>query len=215
MNKKDILFLSIIFLVSIAVFFITRYYSGRNDVTVYFPDEIKLDLAGYPFRGEEKAVITIIELSDFECPYSKLVQPTLDTLHKHLDGLIKHYFKPRAIHDDDIRQLRSRAVLAAKRQNKYWEMKRELFAIDINEEGPEYQKVLKDKIFKSAKQINLNMETFKNDIDSREIKNELRTINKETDRYGLNAVPTLIIDGTIIQGKRGFDSYLDIIEKKL
>lgn len=215
MKFKKVLFCIILFLMACGTFFITRYISVREHVSAYFPEEIHLDLAGYPCRGKENAPVTIIELSDFECRYSKSIQLTLDTLHKNLDGVIKQYFKPRPIYSDEFHQLRSRAVLAANRQGRYWEMKKELFAIEPDKKDRGKKKLMMDKIIEKARVLNLDIEKFKKDINSGEVKKELRLIIKETDGFGITTVPTLFINGTIVTGKRGFDAYLDIIEKKL
>ncbi len=196
-------------------FFVTRHYSELLKVTVYFQDEIQLDLDGYPSKGSENAPVTIIEISDFECQHSKKVQETLDTLHTNLEGVIKHYFKPRSIFEDETRQLCSRAVLAAKKQDKYWEMKEVLFDIDIDEKHPEYHSKLMDAIMENALACNLDMDIFRKDFTSPGIKKEQRLINREMDKYGLNTVPTLLINGTMVKGRRGFEDYLDIIESKL
>ncbi len=214
-NKKNIIFSFFLIIVIGVTFFVTRHYAGILNTTVYFQDEIHLDLSGYSFRGVENAPVTIIELSDFECRHSGKVQSTLDTLHKHLEGVIKHYFKPRSIFEDDTRQLCSRAVLAAKKQDKYWVMKRALFEIDIDEKSPDYHERLMDRIMEKALQCNLDMDIFKKDFNSREITREQQMINREADKYGLTTVPTLLINGTMVKGNRDFDYYLDVIEGKL
>jgi predicted DsbA family dithiol-disulfide isomerase len=143
------------------------------------------------------------------------MQLTLDTLHKNLGGLIKHYFKPRPIYDDKIRQLRSRAVLAAKQQGKYWEMKHELFSIDIDQENRGNKKFLKEAIFEKARDIGLDINKFRKDLNSRAIRKELRSITDEADTYGITTVPTLFINGTMIVGYHSFNYYLDVIVQKL
>jgi len=214
-KKKLFIILLPALTISLATFFLTRYYSVKKEVTVYFPDEIDLALAEYPVRGDPNAPVTIIELCDFECPYSKALQPTLDTLHDYLQGVIKHYFKPQIIFTGKEKRFRARAVLAAKRQGKYWEMKKALFSIDLDKKNKSFKKSILPEIIKKAKECNLDIQTFQKDFHSREISRELRSIIVESDKYGIDFVPTLFINGKIIQGKHGFEDYLDIIEKAL
>jgi protein-disulfide isomerase len=211
MKKDNIKFILLVAVLSFVIFHITRNSSEKEIVNVYFPEEINIDLSGYPFRGNENGKFTIIELSSFECKNSKALQPVLDTLHAYLKGNIKHYFKPRPVYRGDILQMKSRAVLAAKFQGKYWEMKRELFTITVEKDSKNRRKILRNKIIDRAERHSLDIKKFKKDLQSKEIKRELQSAIKFYDKKGLKSVPTLFINGRIILGVRDIDYYLDVI----
>ena len=79
-----------------------------------------LDLSDSPSLGPSDAPITIIEFSDFQCPFCARVVPTLRTLMAQYPTQIKWVFKnfPLDFHADS--KLAHQAVLAAGRQGKFW-----------------------------------------------------------------------------------------------
>ena len=213
-KKKLLIVWGTLVLLTGIVFFTTRYYSVRQDVAVYLPQDINIDLAGFPFTGNEQGAITIVEYSDFLCPFSRQLQATLDTLHTNMGTIFKHYFKPRPIFEEEPRKLLARAVLAAKRQNKYWEMKKALFtiAIDTIKNNPQF---LMEAVLQKALETGCDGVVFTKDISSREIRDEQSAITKEADTYGVDIVPTLFINGTMYPGKNDFNYYLKIIVKEM
>src|SRR5947199_7171298 len=79
-------------------------------------------------KGSSKALITIVEFSDFQCPFSARSTATLDQLFKEYLGEIRFYFRhtPLPFHIDA--PLAAEAALAAEAQGKFWEMHDKLFA---------------------------------------------------------------------------------------
>ncbi|HSQ42278.1 MAG TPA: thioredoxin domain-containing protein [Fibrobacteraceae bacterium] len=106
--------------------------------------------------GNPNAPITIVEFSDFQCPYCSRVAPILDSLMlKHPKELRMIYkFFPLPFHKNA--PAAAAAAIAAQAQGKFWEFR---FAI------ASHNKELSEETFlKVAKEIGLNVEKFKKDM---------------------------------------------------
>src|SRR5438034_8565405 len=86
-----------------------------------------IPLVGTP-KGPKKAPVTIVEFSDFQCPFSARATATVDQLFKEYIGEIRFYFRhsPLPFHTDA--HLAAEAALAAESQGKFWEMHDKLYA---------------------------------------------------------------------------------------
>lgn len=87
-----------------------------------------VDLGDAPIRGKSDAKITLVEFSDFQCPFCGRSAPTVERILKEYEGNVrvayKHYplgFHPRA-------QITAEASECAKDQGKFWEFHDQLFA---------------------------------------------------------------------------------------
>src|SRR2546423_1876560 len=98
----------------------------------------RIPLVGLP-RGAPVAPVTIVEFSDFQCPYCGRVTPTVDELFKAYPGRLRLYFRhfPLPFHADA--PLASEAALAADAQGKFWQMHDKLFADQQALKGPDLE----------------------------------------------------------------------------
>jgi protein-disulfide isomerase len=78
-------------------------------------------------RGPRHAPITIVEFSNFHCPFCSRVSPTLERLRRQYPGQIKRVFKHYPMPFDRRAILPHEAALAAGEQGKFWEMHDLLF----------------------------------------------------------------------------------------
>lgn len=96
------------------------------------PQSVSLDLSNRPFRGKQDAPVTIVEITDYECPFcSRHAQQTLPQIEKEYiaTGKVKYYvidLPLESIHRNAFKA--AVAVRCANEQGKYWEMHDRLFA---------------------------------------------------------------------------------------
>ena len=115
--------------------------------------------AGKSFsKGGKNALVTIVEFSDFQCPYCKRVVDTLKKINETYKDQVRVVFKhnPLPFHKDA--PLASQAAIAAGAQGKFWEMHDKLFA--------NMRALKRDNLEKYAAELGLDMARFKTDIDS-------------------------------------------------
>lgn len=122
--------------------------------------EYKIDAGNSPVLGDKTAKVTIVEFSDFQCPYSQRFHPVINDVMKaypkDVNYLLKNY--PLEFHPNAKPAVK--AALAAGAQGKYWEMVEALFqnGKDLGEE----------KYKELAKAIGINVDKFMKDLKEKD-----------------------------------------------
>src|SRR2546428_619705 len=127
----------------------------------------KVILGDPPMKGDEEAKVTIIEFSDFQCPYCGRAIDLLKQVESKYGKDVRFAFKnnPLPMHPDA--PYAARAALAAGKQGKFWQMHDKLFEAN-NSRQPDALKAA--KIDRMASEIGLDLERFHKDIDAPEMK---------------------------------------------
>ncbi|NBS41585.1 DsbA family protein [bacterium] len=102
-------------------------------------------------RGDENAPVTIIEYSDFQCPFCDRFHPTLEQIMKDYDGKVRWVYRyfPLSFHPEA--QNASIAAECAGQQNKFWEMADALFTNQSTLGADLYKKLAADLGLDAAK----------------------------------------------------------------
>src|SRR4029079_8611265 len=165
-----------------------------------------IPLAGVP-KGSAKAPITIVEFSDFQCPFSARSTPTLDELFRQYLGDIRFYFRqlPLPFHPDA--PLAAEAALAAEAQGKFWEMHDKLFASSRN--------LQRSDLDKYAGELGLDMEKFAQALDTRAFKSRVEQDVELAAKVGARGTPCFFINGRKLVGAQPADAFKAIIDEEL
>jgi protein-disulfide isomerase len=166
-----------------------------------------VDLSRSPTRGSKEAPVTIVEFSDMQCPFCARVAPTLVELMDQYPGQIKWVFKnfPLPFHSDS--ELAHRALLAAGRQGKFWEMHDLIFSDQHN--------IKRDDLLLKARSLNLDMGGFVADLDNEDLKQRVTADVNDGIRSNVTATPTFFINGTEYSGALSLDRFRAIIAREL
>ena len=158
-------------------------------------------------KGAANAKVTIVEFSEFQCPFCKRVNPTMDQIMKDYAGKVRIVFKhnPLSFHKDA--PLASQAALAAGKQGKFWEMHDMLFE--------NQQAIQAADIDKYAQEIGLNMTKFKADLESDEIKKQIAADQALANEVGARGTPTFFINGRKLRGAQPFEQFKTLIDEEL
>ena len=169
-----------------------------------------ISLEQEPTLGSSAASLTIIEFTDFECPFcAKFHQETFPQIKKeYIDtGKVKIVVKnfPLSIHKNA--QIAAEAGECAFEQEKFWEYKDTLFK---NQEALEV-----DDLKKYARDLGLDSQKFDNCLDSGKYKDEVQADLKEGEEAGVTGTPTFLIEEKEIVGAQPFSEFQKIVEEKL
>ncbi len=165
------------------------------------------DLTPDIFIGPKDAPVSVIEFSDFQCPFCAKVSPTIHQVLKQYPGQVKWVFKhfPLGFHPDA--PLAHEASLAAGAQGKFWEMHDLLFS---------NQRALKrEDLIKYAKQLGLDLDRFLDALDSGKYRTIVEQDKAEGARLGVRGTPTFFINGRRLVGAQPFSAFASLIEKEL
>lgn len=157
--------------------------------------------------GPEDAAVTIVEFSDFQCPYCARVIPTLESLIEEFGGRIRIAFRhnPLPFHTDA--PLASQAALAAGEQGKFWEMHNLLF---------ENQGALdRASIERYAEQLGLDMAAFRRFLDESSGQATIDADQALAARVGARGTPNFFINGRSLRGAQPIERFREMINEEL
>jgi len=170
-------------------------------------DPIPVPIAGAPMTGPADAPITLVEFSDFQCPYCMLATPQLQAVLKAYPKEVRLIFKefPLDIHSQAA--FAAAAAVAAQKQGKFWAMHDALFSHRTDLHRP--------AILALASSIGLDMKRFETDLDSDEVRKAVAHDVEEGFNLGVMSTPTLFIDGMHFNGPIRLDVLKPILEAEL
>jgi predicted DsbA family dithiol-disulfide isomerase len=149
--------------------------------------EVEIELEGAPSRGSPMAPVTIVEFSDFECPYCGQAHPILAHVMDELEGRVRLVFRhfPLSAHPNAMPA--ARAAIAAGNQGKFWEMHDMLF---------EHQGQLEeDDLARYAEELGLDMARFRTDLASAETQRVIERDRELGERLGVEGTPSFFVNG--------------------
>lgn len=168
---------------------------------------VKVDLNNAPTQGPEDAPITIVEFSDFQCPFCGRVVPTVKQILKDYPGKIRFAFRQNPLPFHQNAQSAAKASLAANEQGKFWQMHDLLF---------ENQRDLSDdSILKLAKQAGLNMDKFQKSWKSNKFDAQIAEDINFARNNGATGTPGFFINGVLVTGAQPVDAFKVVIDKLL
>jgi len=167
----------------------------------------QIDLEHAPTRGPATAPISLVEFSDFECPYCAMTAPVVRQLLAAYPAQVRFAFKhyPLPMHKES--PLAHEASLAAGDQGKFWEMHDLLFA------GQD--KLTRDDLMAKAKQLNLDVPRFTKDLDTHRFKPQVESDRQEGNRLGVDGTPFFFINGHAISGGADLADFKKLIDAAL
>ena len=155
-------------------------------------------LAG-PSQGGDKPLVTILEISDFQCPFCSRVLPTIKQILDTYGDKVRVVWVNQPLPFHKRAKPAAIAALAAHRQGKFWEMHDKLFA---------NMKQLTDANFDIwAKELGLDMAKFKKDMADPVIGKKVDNDQKVANALGARGTPAFLINGKLVTGARPFAAF--------
>jgi len=166
------------------------------------------------FKGTADATLSVVEYSDFQCPYCKNYQPVIDSLVSEFGNHIKLVYRAfplRSIHPNA--QIAAQAAESASLQGKFWEMHDKLFE---NQEAWSKQSSSDAKTsFESyAKELGLDLEKYKDDFGSSAVKNAIDDSYQSGMDSGVQGTPTIFVDNVKVADS-SLENLRSLIREKL
>ncbi|MCB1190131.1 MAG: thioredoxin domain-containing protein [Leptospiraceae bacterium] len=186
----------------------------REDFKVSFQmEEIKkerINVAenGNPSTGPKDAKITIIEFSDFDCPFCKRSQGVNQKLREKYKDKIRWVFRDYPLPFHPNAMFAHVAANCAIPQNKYWEY----FKIIFEHSGS----LEKENVIELAGKAGLDMEKFNKCIENdAPIQAEIQKDIADGQSVGVNGTPMFFINGITVEGAQPIEAFESIIEEEL
>jgi hypothetical protein len=170
------------------------------------PEQVAVKHA--PCKGPSDAPVTMVVFSDFQCPFCGMAVALTDEVLKHAGDRLRVCFKQwplTRIHK--YAQLAAQAAVAAQLQGKFWPMHDVMYA---------HQKALeREDLLDYAREVGLDMERFRQDLDSAQVIERVKQDAAEADRLELTGTPTFLINGRRMTDPKTVPDFLDWIAEAI
>ncbi len=138
-------------------------------------------------KGDKDGKVTIVEFSDFQCPFSARFHPVINEVLKAYPKGVKFIYKNFPLSFHPQAEPAARASLAAREQGKYWEM------VDLLYQN---QQTLGEETYKKlAQQLGLNVEKFMKDYNDPKMKEHIQQDMNEAQTAEVRGTPTFYLNG--------------------
>lgn len=185
----------------------------KNPVEVFFakPKRPVFDvkIGNAPFKGNEDAKVTIVEFSDFQCPFCSKGAKLINELEKKYGKKIKIAFKnfPLPFHN----QAKDAAIasLCAKEQDAkaFWKIHDIMFA--------DQSKLDAVSLGQAAKKIGIKEKDFSACLETKKFQAQVEADMAEGQELGVKSTPTFFVNGQLIAGAQGIEVFSEIIDEAL
>jgi len=163
-----------------------------------------------PVKGSKDAPVTIIEFSDFQCPYcGRFYQQTLPLIEENYikTGKVKIVYRDFPLSFHQYAQKAAEAAECAHEQGKFWEYHDKLF---------ENQNALDVASLKQyASELGLDAQKFNDCLDSGKKASEVQKDFNDGSMYGVSGTPTFFINGIPLVGAQPYSVFEQIINQEL
>jgi protein-disulfide isomerase len=181
----------------------------RKHQVKYIIEPLRTPIAATgPSRGPATAPVTIVEFSDFECPFCERLNPALAQVRKEFGDQVRIVFRQfplSSIHPNA--QKAAEASLCANDQGKFWEMHDALFA--------DRSRLPIAELKKTAATLKMDAKKFDACLDSGKYAEQVKTDLREGMQAGVTGTPALFINGRPLSGAVPFEEIAKIVRDEL
>jgi protein-disulfide isomerase len=170
----------------------------------------RVPVDGSPSKGPADALVTIVESSDFQCPFCKRVAPTLKQLEEAYPGKVRFVFKHNPLSIHPLAMNAALAAEAARAQGgdaRFWAMHDALFDASpaLEEAG----------LYAAAQKIGLDLAQFKAALAAGAGRDRVERDQRLVTSLGATGTPAFFINGRKISGAYPLDAFKKIVDEEL
>ena len=166
------------------------------------------DLKGRPSEGPENAPVTLVEFSDYHCPFCGRVEPTIDKLMETYKGKIRKVWRhyPLPFHKGADRT--HAAAECAHEQGKFWDYHKKLFAsLGLNKDDA--------TLIKFAEELKLDKGKFEQCLTSNKYIPLVQQEIAKGAQYGVRGTPATFVNGELVSGAQPYENFEKVVKKYL
>lgn len=156
------------------------------------------------YSGNKDAKTVLVEYSDFQCPACGAFYPIVKQLVADNSSKLKLVYRNFPLQQHANARIAAYAAEAAGKQGKYWEMHDKIFE---NQNSWSEQTNARDIMIKYTLDLKLNVDQFKKDIDSKEIKDKVDGDYQSGVDSNIDSTPTFFLNGKKMLPPNSFDDF--------
>jgi protein-disulfide isomerase len=156
--------------------------------------------------GPKDAPVTIVEYSDFQCPFCKRGHSTMDQVLKEYNGKVRLVFKDfpiDRIHPLAMPSAKMYEAIALQDVDKATKFKDMVFnqQDELNQKGEKF-------LEEAAKKVGANVAKAKKDADGEEVTKRIAADRAEAEKFGFSGTPGYLINGISLKGAYPYDEFV-------
>ncbi len=171
------------------------------------PQRVDMQVADAPVKGPDNAPVTLVEFSDFECPYCSSVTPTLKKITETYGDKVRIAFRQYPLGFHAKAQKAAEASLCAREQGKFWEMHDAMFA--------DQKKLEVAQLKTTAAGLEVDTAKFDECLDSGKFADAVKKDFDAGQAAGVSGTPAFFINGRMIEGAVPYDQLAAVIDDEL
>jgi protein-disulfide isomerase len=187
--------------------------TNKKPVEVYIPKPRRptfpVEVGNAPTFGDKNAKVTIVEYSDFQCPFCSKGAEVLKKIKKKYGDKVQVAFKNFPLPFHNHAEQAAVAGLCANEQSPklFWKMHDEMFE---NQESLDT-----DGLKKMAKKVGLKSDEFEKCLSENKTLPQVRADMEEGRKLKVKSTPTFFINGQLINGAQPIEVFSEIIDEEL
>jgi protein-disulfide isomerase len=160
-----------------------------------------------PSRGPEDAPITIVEFSDFQCPFCRRVLPTLEQVMEKYPGQVRVVYRNLPLRSHKRARPAAEAALCANDQGQFWPYHDMLF---------ENTRQLSDEdLLRYAGEVGLDSDQFQACYDEQRFAQQVSDDMAAARAAGANGTPAFFVNGVLLSGAKPPADFFRVIDAEL
>ena len=171
------------------------------------PPRVQVSLDDDPSKGPVGAPITIVEFSDFQCPFCGRAETSVEDVLKKYGDKVRLVYRDYPLSFHPNAENAAMASECAHEQGKYWEMHNAMFSNQA--------KLAVNDLVDTAGSIGMDKDKFKSCLDSGKYRAEVQHDFQDGQKYGVTGTPTFFINGIMLVGAQPPEKFTEIIDREL
>jgi len=170
-----------------------------------------------PSWGPEDAPVTIIEFSEFLCPYcQRFALQTLPQIREAYEGEVRYVYRDFIVHGEPATKI-SEATECADDQDKFWEYHDHLWEnySTLGQQAQTGMDALTTTLKGYASDLGLDTATFNDCLDTGKRTAEVQKDSQDARAYGVTGTPAFFVNGQLVSGAQPFSVFQQVIDAAL
>jgi protein-disulfide isomerase len=170
-------------------------------------DPVRIATTGSPATGPTNAKVTLVEFSDFECPFCAKAAAEVRNVLNAYPNDVRLIYKQFPLPMHPHAQTAALASLAADEQGKFWDLYYKMFA--------NYRQLSQENILKWAAELGVNVDKFKADMQSGKNQATVKKDLEDGELAGVSGTPTFFVNGKRYNGPVDLASLKPILDQEI
>lgn len=216
-RTKWMKWVGVVVVLGAVVFGVAKLSDGPKpyDGPIVEQGDLQLTADEWSQGGDENALVTLVEYSDFQCPACRVYSTLVHDLAEHFEGdvrVVYRHFPLRSIHP--LANLAAQAAEAAGAQGKFWDMHDELFASQSSWSSLTLNDA-EDLFVTYAEKLELDVDKFQDDIGLGDVREAVEADYISGLGLGISGTPTFFINGEHVINPKGYEAFRATVQLEI